>query len=574
MSKNLLLSKKLLKLTASHLSHLEDGMRKAKSKALELLPTLECFVSKILKVFLISIEMKLKNKKSFILESLQINKKMTLPDKLNLSKNNFLPILLFRMLGVELIILERDCKPFWNSQCLINSQKLWLPTKIDLPDLDSNSSNSLLNTMEEKSLFWMKRNINPQNKNLQTTSLISSMSSTAEKWEEGDTVLKTRKVKLNLNNNQRKIINGWFGTCRYVYNRAVSYINNPHTVLPDGDPKAYEVNLSYLENNKIINKFHLRDLLVTKINNEHHINDWEFDTPKDIRADTLKTLVANYESAFTNLKRGNICKFGMNYKTKKSITKTIDIPKSAIKIKDNKLYIYSSYIKDPIKIKQNIKKLKINHDSELHYNGLYYYLLIPIDSKVEEKKEEKKIIALDPGEKRFQVGYSNKECIEISSRTELTQKLKKKIKDMQSRFVKLTSKIKRQIRKKYNKINNIIDDIHWRTITYLRKNYNDILLPIFESQEMVKSMNSYQKKCKDKLLTLKHYKFKERLINKAKSIKNLRVHIVNEAYTSKTCTNCGTLNETKPNYMECRSCKITVERDINGSRNILLKHLL
>ena len=36
-----------------------------------------------------------------------------------------------------------------------------------------------------------------------------------------------------------------------------------------------------------------------------------------------------------------------------------------------------------------------------------------------------------------------------------------------------------------------------------------------------------------------HYKFKTMLQERCKSMKNTRLHIVNEAYTFKTCTKCG-----------------------------------
>lgn len=379
-------------------------------------------------------------------------------------------------------------------------------------------------------------------------------------------------MKLILNHKQRNIINQWFGTSRYVYNRALHYINNPHSILPDGDISNYEINLSYLTN-PIINFFSLRDLFVTKLGNDH-LNEWEFDTPKDIRAGILKTLVTSYKSIFTKIKKGDLYNFKMNYKTKKDTTRNITIPKTAIKKKNNKLYIFNTYIKSPIKTKQKIKNMDIECDSQLHYDGLNYYLLIPIKTKVKTTEDQEKIIALDPGVKRFQTGFSNTECIEVSSRTDLLDKLKNKIALLQSLNKKMTSHVKRQIKRYYRKISNIVDDIHWKTINYLTTNYNDILLPSFESQGMIEKMNINQGKTKYEMLRLKHYTFKVRLINKAKSIKNVRIHIVNEAYTSKTCTRCGTLNKPLPNHVVCDKCKIIIERDINGSRNILLKHLL
>lgn len=41
------------------------------------------------------------------------------------------------------------------------------------------------------------------------------------------------------------------------------------------------------------------------------------------------------------------------------------------------------------------------------------------------------------------------------------------------------------------------------------------------------------------MLTFSHYSFQQRLLDKAKSYPKVHVHIVDEAYTSKTCTRCG-----------------------------------
>ena len=43
--------------------------------------------------------------------------------------------------------------------------------------------------------------------------------------------------------------------------------------------------------------------------------------------------------------------------------------------------------------------------------------------------------------------------------------------------------------------------MHWKLITYVKKNYNDILIPNFESQKIVKKMSFGLKKVKQNLLS-------------------------------------------------------------------------
>lgn len=73
--------------------------------------------------------------------------------------------------------------------------------------------------------------------------------------------------------------------------------------------------------------------------------------------------------------------------------------------------------------------------------------------------------------------------------------------------------------------------------------------------------------------TLSHYKFKEMLRNKMKLRKGELIDC-GEEYTSKTCGNCGRLNHKlgAKKVFECENCKIKIDRDINGARNILIKN--
>jgi len=74
--------------------------------------------------------------------------------------------------------------------------------------------------------------------------------------------------------------------------------------------------------------------------------------------------------------------------------------------------------------------------------------------------------------------------------------------------------------------------------------------------------------------TARHYDFKQRLLNKAREYPWVRVKIVDEAYTSKTCGCCGVLNETLggSKKFHCKSCGTAVDRDVNGARNIAIKN--
>jgi putative transposase len=256
------------------------------------------------------------------------------------------------------------------------------------------------------------------------------------------------------------------------------------------------------------------------------------------------------------------------------------IPHSAINFENDGFYIYKRYIKSKIPIKhRTLKKIKknkllVDHDTKLLTDGKNYFLLIPMDTSVRKPiNDDKTVIALDPGVRTFQTGYSDTEVVEFTSRTEKIEKLHNKIRLLQTLKDKKIRNIKHYRRKLLRinlRIKNIVDDIHLKTITYLRKNYTDVLLPSFDSQEMV-SGTFLHSTTKRRLLGLQHYKFKQRLINK----KELNVHVINEAFTSKTCGCCGELNMNlgSSKNFKCSRCSLTIDRDFNGARNIYLKYM-
>ena len=73
---------------------------------------------------------------------------------------------------------------------------------------------------------------------------------------------------------------------------------------------------------------------------------------------------------------------------------------------------------------------------------------------------------------------------------------------------------------------------------------------------------------------LKFFTFKQRLLFKALE-RHKKVFEINECYTTKTCSFCGIINEPGISKVyECKSCLKKVGRDINASKNILMKGII
>lgn len=67
------------------------------------------------------------------------------------------------------------------------------------------------------------------------------------------------------------------------------------------------------------------------------------------------------------------------------------------------------------------------------------------------------------------------------------------------------------------------------------------------------------------------YTFKKRLIYKCTQYK-IGYKEINEAYTSKMCSNCANYNKYlgSNKIYNCKNCHIILDRDVNASRNILM----
>jgi putative transposase len=116
------------------------------------------------------------------------------------------------------------------------------------------------------------------------------------------------------------------------------------------------------------------------------------------------------------------------------------------------------------------------------------------------------------------------------------------------------------------RIYDLIDDLHKKTANFLVRNFDNILLPSFETSNMVVKLRS---KTARSMLTFAHYRFKQFLIVKAEEY-SANVIDVQEAYTSKTCSYCGKIIAIGGSKVKKCSCGIKVDRDYNGARGIFL----
>ena len=400
-------------------------------------------------------------------------------------------------------------------------------------------------------------------------------------------LIKCIKVKIIPTMEQKQIIHKWFDSCTKIYNETLKFMNNKYKFTKYNINRTKIINELNKTKNANINNFYnfysiRKELRETKnnIQKESQLENINKNTKiyTHILDYSIKQLCSNIESAKSNLLKGNIKRFRLKYWRNNRCSNTMEIEK--VYIKNNKIcpfifgdikYIYNKEEVDLINIDSNVK---------INYNSITdeYLLLIPIKTKNKEiNNKTKNIISLDPGLRTFMKGVNEKESLNIG--TDVNDILVKDIK----RLTKIieNNNISKRIKKKNEilinrKISNKIDDLHWKSIKYLTHNYKIIFLGDMSAKDIVNRNNSVLNKFqKIACLRTKYFLFKTRLEFKCK-LNNVYFKYIDESYTSKTCSICSNYNKDLggSKIYCCTKCNNTIDRDINGARNIYIKSFL
>ena len=198
------------------------------------------------------------------------------------------------------------------------------------------------------------------------------------------------------------------------------------------------------------------------------------------------------------------------------------------------------------------------------------------------QKTEDDLNKLKRKQKKIENKYDGpKKIIEnLNKLKEIKKKIKKTMKKLKGKCKKKLIRRRKHLRKRIyqldNKIKNVVTAAHWNISSYYCKNYNTIVIPQFDVKNIKKRMKRDRKAKSDtrirKLMTLSHGKFLERLKHKCK-VTGTRLCIVGEEYTTKSCGNCGLLNNPKRSKTYICECGVVAGRDVNAARNILIKYI-
>ncbi|MCP4346759.1 MAG: MerR family DNA-binding transcriptional regulator [Desulfobacterales bacterium] len=188
------------------------------------------------------------------------------------------------------------------------------------------------------------------------------------------------------------------------------------------------------------------------------------------------------------------------------------------------------------------------------------------------------IVAVDPGVRTFAAFYSPNISGKIGEGDfARIYRLLLHLDRLYSRRAKANRRNKKSltkaIRRMTAKIRNLTTELHWKTARFLCENFAVILMPTYETKQMVKKAGrKIRSETVRSMLGFANYKFRQRLKWMAEKL-GVTVLDVCEAYTSKTHPQIGEVkNKGSAKQIRLTDGKVA-ERDLVGEYNILIKFL-
>ena len=479
----------------------------------------------------------------------------------------------------------RVCRRFWNVFSQEWSEKLWLPTETDSLVSGWSSWSGCSKSMTASSWFSTKIQQGTRNHgNSQTTCLRSAIfllpRTTAngqpeeENSEETQPPIRSKLLALKTTCKQRNMFMGWIHTARCIWNICVDMLDLG-IVTSRGSALKQELRAMVSKNNSTFVQE----------------NQWMLLTPADIRDDVVIRFVTAYTTSLN--KHGEGC-FRMKHKSRKE-TQSFYLKHRGFSNGKNYKKLWGRV--GPLETwePRHWDCNSLGHDTRVVFQRPRKWFIaqsVQRDLLDDNQVPRRPVVALDPGERTFQTAFDPLGAIIEFGPAESKDRLFSYCKQADKLIdTALTTKHRRTRRRLLRnrvprletKIKNRVKDLHCKTASWLCRNYECVLLPTFQTHQMAKrtanrddgTTRKLNNKTARMLLQWSHYKFKQRLINKGEETR-CKVLIVDEAYTTKTCTKCGHVRSPfggKTFKCESVACGYQIDRDWNGGRNILLRTL-
>lgn len=297
---------------------------------------------------------------------------------------------------------------------------------------------------------------------------------------------KVKKIRLFPSKSQRQVLNNWFGTARWTYNQVLAGIKDKEVSFTKKDIRAKYLNEEVFKGTD---------------------KEWVLNTPYDLRDDAMIDVLKAYKSNFAKRKKDPQHKFDLKFRSRFAESQAITIHSKHWKRAG--LFYPKAWGKEPIKAAEPLPD-DLVYDTRIVKDRLgrfYLCQILPLSPVLDHQPEEK-VIALDPGVRTFMTGYSPCGTLVECGKGDMKRifrlchahdKLQSKWSQKGTRHRK-RYRLKRAARRVRKRIRCLVDEVHKKLAKWLVSGYETILLPKFETSQMVltKSNRSSDRKSDSK----------------------------------------------------------------------------
>jgi transposase len=319
---------------------------------------------------------------------------------------------------------------------------------------------------------------------------------------------------------------------------------------------------------------------------EKHLPAYHLEVPEEVMDSTyrdfIKAIVAS-KALFKSLKsKQSQTSFpSLKFKSRKDNTTSIELRARGIKTicADVKAVCfapkYFGFKKGAgVRIKEDLPPLDYSARLQMTREG-DFYMCVP-RYKIFSQETKNRTCAIDPGVRDFITIYDPKGLTmgvtdskeAVFRRCLLIDKLKSKLSKSTCRRER--HRLNHLIYRLFQRVKCMVKDMHNKCAKWLSDNYDEVLLPVFNTSDMTKKQSRISSQTSRSMLTWSHYSFRMLLTDKMQRSGG-RLIECSEEWSSKTCSACGVLNRklTSQKKFTC-GCGHVLDRDVNGARNIYL----
>ena len=483
---------------------------------------------------LVKNQKRLREKESVTPESPPRNKRKTSKDKLTSSSSNTQNTQSSKTLDRVLTLKDEDLRISWTKSVLESSSKLLSCTKTDFVDLDMSYWNKSAQSFKQNCWFTVKMQTAQKKTSSQRTCSRSSMyllpetmedALRATREEEGNKqklkqqkVIKVkarkntnnvnkekaeraRKVHLYPTTKEREKLNQWLGIYRWTYNQCVAH---------------------HREAKKKPSHQQLRDLFVKDKALEKLNKEWALSLPWDSRDEAaqdfisaLKISTKVYNEKVEKEKEWLQAQGLKGNKLKETLAQNVKPPEMKFKCKKKKR-TESFFIRyRDWNQKRNcawLKQIKTRESVRIDYNtrvikdaiGRYYVVVLkPLQIKKQPVEHFETVVALDPGVRTFLTGFDvegralefGKGGMDVIFKhlyraDKINSSVNTKTNDGAFKYNhKKRQNRKKAMRRLLCKVRDKVKDAHHKISKYLCENYDAVLLPKFNTKDMIKKVD-------------------------------------------------------------------------------------